>query len=455
MIARKIKNIMYKEKKSMKKFISAILVLMLVFTSLFVISTSAAEADDIVHSLLPAANDVNGKVTTNNCDITYNDDGSVTFTVTGAGASVNVVYAEGATVWAGDAFNAKEGAYFVVDYGSADGATLGQSTQAHYTRKDKDAAGTVADLWLTSMEGSDYAQYQKAKGDGYVIWDIGTYISSSDSKVFEDGMHRFTSLELYVDGSVGSSVTVYRFYVGTADAVEGIGTVRPEAKVPDVSEDENSAPATEVEIPEGAINLGKVPLNTGITTGSTTIVTDPSIIHNYNVKWTACALLRPTETEGESEVVATKWLDGDDSFLFEEAEEGDVVLSVHGDDDADGTKANREALAALPAGSIVTAVGYDFAKITAADDAVVFFIPATVEDEVSETPDESSEVPSDESAPEADDKSEDASVPATDGSETPSDDEGGNTGLIIGIVAGVVAVAVIVVVVIVVSKKKE
>ena len=228
----------------MKKFISAILVLMLVFTSLFVISTSAAEADDIVHSLLPAANDVNGKVTTNNCDITYNDDGSVTFTVTGAGASVNVVYAEGATVWAGDAFNAKEGAYFVVDYGSADGATLGQSTQAHYTRKDKEAAGTVADLWLTSMEGADYAQYQKAKGDGYVIWDIGTYISSSDSKVFDDGMHRFTSLELYVDGSVGSSVTVYRFYVGTADAVEGIGTVRPEAKVPDVSEDENSAPAT-------------------------------------------------------------------------------------------------------------------------------------------------------------------------------------------------------------------
>ena len=439
----------------MKKFISAILVLMLVFTSLFVISTSAAEADDIVHSLLPAANDVNGKVTTNNCDITYNDDGSVTFTVTGAGASVNVVYAEGATVWAGDAFNAKEGAYFVVDYGSADGATLGQSTQAHYTRKDKDAAGTVADLWLTSMEGSDYAQYQKAKGDGYVIWDIGTYISSSDSKVFEDGMHRFTSLELYVDGSVGSSVTVYRFYVGTADAVEGIGTVRPEAKVPDVSEDENSAPATEVEIPEGAINLGKVPLNTGITTGSTTIVTDPSIIHNYNVKWTACALLRPTETEGEYEVVATKWLDGDDSFLFEEAEEGDVVLSVHGDDDADGSKANREALAALPAGSIVTAVGYDFAKITAADDAVVFFVPATVEDEVSETPDESSEVPSDESAPEADDKSEDASVPATDGSETPADDEGGNTGLIIGIVVGVVAVAVIVVVVIVVSKKKK
>ena len=438
----------------MKKFISAILVLMLVFTSLFVISTSAAEADDIVHSLLPAADDTNGKVTLNNCEYTCNADGSVTFTVTGAGASVNIVYAEGATVWAGDAFNAKEGAYFVVDYGSADGATLGQSTQAHYTRKDKDAAGTVADLWLTSMEGSDYTQYQKAKGDGYVIWDIGTYISSSDSKVFDDGMHRFTSLELYVDGSVGSSVTVYRFYVGTADAVEGIGSVRPEAKVPDESEPDESKPAVDVEIPEGAINLGKVPLNTGITTGSTTIVTDPSIIHNYNVKWTACALLRPTETEGEYEVVATKWLDGDDTFLFEDAEEGDVVLSVHGDDDADGTKANREALVALPAGSIVTAVGYDFAKITAADDAVVFFVPNTAEqpDDSSEPADESEE-PSEE--PSKDESKEDTSVPATNDSEAPSDDEGGNTGLIIGIVAGVVAVAVIVVVVIVVVKKKK
>ena len=338
----------------MKKFISAMLVVMLVFTSLFVISTSAAEADDIVHSLLPAADDSNGKVTTNNCEYTCNEDGSVTFTVTGAGASVNVVYAEGATVWAGDAFNAKEGAYFVVDYGSADGATLGQSTQAHYTRKDKEANGTVADLWLTSMEGADYAQYQKAKGDGYVIWDIGTYISSSDSKVFDDGMHRFTSLELYIEGSVGSSVTVYRFYVGTADAVEGIGTVRPEAKVPEESEEDTSAPAIEVEIPEGAVNLGRAPVNTSIVAGSTTVVSDPSIMQNYNVKWTSCALLRPTETEGEYSVVAVQWLNGDDKFLFEEAQEGDIVLSVHGDETVEGSQANRDALDTLVAGDIVT-----------------------------------------------------------------------------------------------------
>lgn len=440
----------------MKKLISVTLVLMMVFTSVFVISTSAAEADDIVHSLLPAADDSNGKVTVNNCEYTCNADGSVTFTVTGAGASVNIVYVEGATVWAGDAFNAKEGAYFVVDYGSADGATLGQSTQAHYTRKDKEANGTVADLWLTSMEGADYAQYQKAKGDGYVIWDIGTYISSSDSKVFDDGMHRFTSLELYIEGPVGSSVTVYRFYVGTADAVEGIGSVRPEAKEPEES-DESEPPAIAVEIPEGAVNLGKVPVNTSIVAGSTTVVSDPSIMHNYNVKWTSCALLRPTETEGEYSVVAVQWLNGDDSFLFADAQDGDIVLSVHGDETVAGSQDNRNALDTLVAGDIVTVIGYDFEMLTAADDAVVFFVPNTG----AEQPDDSSEpadesTPADESAPAADDKSDaDTSAPATNNSDDASDkEEGGNTGLIIGIVAAVVAVVAIVVVIIIVKKKK-
>lgn len=440
----------------MKKFISVSLVLMLVLTSLLVISTSAAEADSIIHSLLPAEDDTNGKVTTNNCEYTCNADGSVTFTVTGAGASVNVVYAEGATVWAGDAFNVREGAYVVFDYGSADGATLGQSTQAHYTRKDKEANGTVADLWLTSMQ--TMTNYQKASGDGYGIWSLGDYLvtEKGDAGIFEDNMHRFTSLELYIEGPVGSSVTVYRFYVGTADAVEGLGSVRPEAKEPEASEPDESEPAVEVEIPEGAINLGRVPVNTSIVTGSTTVVSDPAIIHNYNVKWTACALLRPTENENEYSVVATKSLEGDDTFLFADAKEGDIVLSVHGDPAVEGSQANKDALTALPAGSIVTLIGYDFEKLTAADDAVVFFVPAetTPDPETSETPNESSE-PADESeeANESE-KADDTSVPAANESEA-GEEEGGNTGLIIGIVAGVVAVAVIVVVVIVVVKKKK
>ena len=299
--------------------------------------------------------------------------------------------------------------------------------------------------------------YQKASGEGYGIWSLGDYLvtEKGDAGIFEDNMHRFTSLELYIEGPVGSSVTVYRFYVGTADAVEGLGSVRPEAKVPDVSEPEESKPAVDVEIPEGAINLGRVPVNASIVAGSTTVVSDPAIIHNYNVKWTSCALLRPTENENEYSVVAVQWLNGDDSFLFADAQAGDIVLSVHGDETVEGSQANRDALDTLAAGDIVTLIGYDFEKLTAADDAVVFFNPNTG----SEQPDDSSE-PADESeepseAPEEDKSKEDTSVPATNDSEAPSEDEGGNTGLIIGIVVGVVAVAVIVVVVIVVVKKKK
>ena len=439
----------------MKKFISVSLVLILVLTSLFVISTSAAEADSIVHSLLPAEDDTNGKVTVNNCEYTCNADGSVTFTVTGAGASVNIVYAEGSTVWAGDAFNVREGAYVVFDYGSADGATLGQSTQAHYTRKDKEANGTVADLWLTSMQ--TMTNYQKAYGDGYGIWSLGDYLvtEKGDAGIFEDNMHRFTSLELYIEGPVGSSVTVYRFYVGTADSVEGLGSVRPEAKEPEVSEPEESKPAVEVEIPEGAINLGRVPVNTSIAAGTTTVVSDPAIMHNYNLKWTSCALLRPTEKETEYSVVAVQWLAGVDTFLFADAQAGDIVLSVHGDETVEGSQANRNALDTLAAGDIVTLIGYDFEKLTAADDAVVFFTPNTG----SEQPDDSSE-PAGESEEPSEAPSEDESVPATestpvvDNSEA-GNEEGGNTGLIIGIVVGVVAVIAIVVVVIVVVKKKK
>jgi hypothetical protein len=266
-------------------------------------------------------------------------------------------------------------------------------------------------------------------------------------------MHRFTSHELYLEGPKGSSVTVYRFYVGTADTIDGIGSVRPEkVETPEVSEPATDAP--EITVPEGAVNYGKVSLNTSIAAGAITFVTDPAVMQNYNVKWTSCALLRPTENENEYSVVAVQWLNGDDSFLFADAQEGDIVLSVHGDETVEGSQANRDALDTLVAGDIVTLIGYDFEKLTAADDAVVFFVPNTAEqpDDSSEPADESEE-PSEE--PSKDESKEDASVPATNDSEAPSDDEGGNTGLIIGIVAGVVAVAVIVVVVIVVVKKKK
>ncbi len=243
----------------------------------------------------------------------------------------------------------------------------------------------------------------------------------------------------------------------------------------EVSEDNTPLDQIEpiVPIPEGAVALKHAKFNTSITTGSYTIITDPAAIHDFNVRYTSSALLRPTETEGEYAVVEVKWLNGDDTFLFADVQEGDIVLSIHGDDASDGTKANREALAALAAEDIVTFAGYNFEEKSFVTGAVVYFMNPNagtnngdasetpddtssdeVSDEASETPDESSK-PADESSPADESDPADGSTPVVDNSEAGGGDEGGNTGLIIGIAIGVVAVAAIVVVVIIVIKKKK
>lgn len=214
-----------------------------------------------------------------------------------------------------------------------------------------------------------------------------------------------------------------------------------------------------VEIPEGAKYIKHVPFNTAIQTDSSTIITDLSDLAKYNVAWSACVLLRPTEVEGEYSVVAVKAADGDYEFAFEGVEEGDIAFAVHGE--STEATANRDALAALVEGDIVTFAGYNFAEETFETGAVVYYaVPAEKPDEPSEEP---SEDPSEE-------PSEDESVPAGENESTPADEstpvvdnseatgEGTNvigTGLIIGIVAGVVAVIAIVVVVVIVVKKKK
>ncbi|MBR4851968.1 MAG: hypothetical protein IKV01_00030 [Clostridia bacterium] len=213
-----------------------------------------------------------------------------------------------------------------------------------------------------------------------------------------------------------------------------------------------------VEVPAGAKFIKHVPFNKSITTGSSTIITDPATVSNFNVAWSACVLLRPTEVEGQYSVVAVKAADGDYEFAFEGVEEGDIALAVHGDDTVANSTANRDALAALVEGDIVTFAGYNFAEETFETGAVVYYaVPAEKPDEPSEEPSDDSSEPADESVedestPADDDKSEDASVPATGDDKS---DEGGNTGLIIGIVAGVVAVIAVVVVVVIVVKKKK
>ncbi len=261
-------------------------------------------------------------------------------------------------------------------------------------------------------------------------------------------------------------------WVGFTEVGAGLQVEEVLGGYDEVSEDNTPLDQIEpiVEIPEGSIGLKHATFNKSITTGSYTIITDPATMQSYNVRYTSCALLRPTENEGQYTVVAVQWLNGDETFLFADAAEGDIVLSVHGDDDTDGTKANRLAVSALVEGDVVTFAGYNFEEKSFERGAVVYFVDHTAvpdidvsEDEVS-TPADDSSAPADDSSEPADDSSEpadDSSVPATDDSSAPatsddaSEEKGANTGLIIGVVAGVVAVVAIVVVVVIVVKKKK
>ncbi|MBO5790077.1 MAG: hypothetical protein J6R40_02875 [Clostridia bacterium] len=212
-----------------------------------------------------------------------------------------------------------------------------------------------------------------------------------------------------------------------------------------------------VEIPAGAKYIKHVPFNQSIVTDSNTIITDPTNLAAFNVAWSACVLLRPTEVEGEYSVVAVKAADGDYDFAFADVAEGDIALAVHGE--STETTANRDALAALVEGDIVTFAGYNFEEQTFETGAVVYYaVPAETPDEPSQPEDESSE-PADDSSEPADESSkpaedESSSAPAVS-EDDKSEEKGGNTGLIIGIVVAVVVVVAIVVVVVVVAKKKK
>lgn len=194
----------------------------------------ASAESTVLADLIPSKNTAKGKLTLTGCTMTENSDGSVTFTLTAAEATFKMVFAEnvfsegsGGTIISGDAVNVKNGAFVVYDYASADGVTL--TAIAHYTRKDKAAGKTLADLYLNSMEGTDYKQYQKSAGTGYGVWDVGAYITSDkDKKQFDDGLHRFCDLTGSLKGKVGTKLTIYKFYVSSTSDVKDLGKVRPE-----------------------------------------------------------------------------------------------------------------------------------------------------------------------------------------------------------------------------------
>lgn len=462
----------------MKKLISISVVLLLVLTSVFAFSVSAAEEDTIIHNLLPAENDVNGKVTATDCDLTYNEDGSVTFTITGAAPVVTVVFAEGSTVYAGDSFNVKEGeGYVVFDYASADGASLNGTggTVAHYTRKDKAANGALADLFLASMESSDYATYSKASGEGYGIWALGEYIvkGKGDAGTFDDGMHRIDNVTYALAGEVGSSLTIYRFYVGSADAVEGLGAVRPAAK-PEALDGKYDIFASL----DGKWVINAHTLDSGETATPVVTYADGVATLTGSVAGSWPSVTATLETpvllgEGAYFVYDFSFVNGSTSILFNGTQvqslfEGASVDPGSGDiygadykgavsyDDLAGLLGtNEDGLVEITSIQLYTVNTAELTYNTFEFDSayVPTETPDDTSDEVSEPADDSSEPADDSSAPAADDESEpaadesDASVPTGDEkTKNPA------TGVIIGIVVGVVAI--VVVVVIVVKKKK-
>lgn len=216
------------------KQISILAIALLILIVQLIIPASAA--DTVLQNLMPSKDTKIGKLTLEGCTITENKDGSVTFTLTATTASFKMVFAEnvfkegsGGTIYSGDAFDITKGAYVVYDYASADGVAF-NSFVAHYTRKDKAANNTLADLYLNSMEGNDFRDYQKQVGTGYGVWDLGSYVSKSkgDAGIFDDHMHRFCDLDVKMSGKVGGKLTIYKFYVSSTADVKDLGKVRPE-----------------------------------------------------------------------------------------------------------------------------------------------------------------------------------------------------------------------------------
>lgn len=370
--------------------------------------------------------------------------------------------------------------YFVFDYASADDVVVA-SMIAHYTRKDKAESSALADLYLNSMTDSGYAQYQMGGtecnyfngADGttstvaYGIWDWGKYVTGSDTKIFDDGIHRFCDVTCKLTGSVGKRITFYKFgvYSTTDNLVLQLGMEEPEA-TPDRSEDpEDSSTPDESSEPEAPVlNVIKPTLNTTITAGAMTVITKPADgLASYNVRWSARILLAPTETAGVYTIVEIQTPDGTDEPTFSKLDTGYIVLAIHGDDSLDTNSESvqiRNAWMGLDAGTLVTFEGYDFEALTVADDATVSYEEQTP-DEPSQEPDDSSD-PEASSEPDAskgeesskaddESKTEESSKPEESKTEE-NKDNGGFPWWIIIVVVAVIAVAVVVF--IVVKKKK-
>lgn len=234
----------------MKTSLLLILIIMLIGSILCI---PVLAKDTVIANLLPSNDSERGNLTLTGCTLEENSDGSVTFTLTKKSASFKMVFAEsfyaegkGGTIFNDEPIDLSKPAFMVYDYASADGVTLGDVI-AHYTRKDKAPANTLADLYLISMEDQKFGQYSKAKGVGFGVWDWGTYVSSVDTKRFDDNIHRFVDFEGSLAGNIGSKITIYSFYVSSTFDVKDLGKVRPEPTLEEIKEESSSVSKESIE----------------------------------------------------------------------------------------------------------------------------------------------------------------------------------------------------------------
>ena len=435
----------------MKKLVSLMIIAAMLITAALTLSVSAEEANLLV-DMRPRADHTADIQAVSGCEIEYEDDGTAVITLTSFSATVDLTFVSSGAVLYGEEIDVSRGAYVVVDYASADGVVFDGNVQAHYTRKDKEASGTVADLYLTSMEGADYTKYQAAKGKGYVVWDWGTYVSSDAKKVFDNKLHRFTSMHFVLQGAVGKKMYIYKFGIYDGTDIPGLGATRPEPTPEPVESSEEPAPVESSEEPAPAAEgydflstAADAKVNASIAGGSIRVFLPGFNMEDSNTKWSINVLLKKVDN-GKYEVVEAPSTPAGEGNWNGTLAEDEILLAVHSDG-ADANVDGKAAALALQVGDVIEIV-YDentgvITRAFGGDTGEPIEIPS--DDPVLVSSEAPSEVESEaESKEESKEESKPAeeSAPAAESKEESKDESSGGlgTGAIIGIVVAAVAV---------------
>ncbi len=461
----------------MKKSMSwvALFLCVVLAAAVLVIPTSAVTAADYCLADLSFSTDsTKGNLTLDGAKILNVDivTGAVTVELTKEKASLKMVFQDADNVYNDMPINVKDTSkhpYFAYDYSSADDVEI-EDLIFHYTRKDKQADGKLADLYLESMEeDKKYEKYRKVSGDNYGVWDWAAYllIDKKDTGLFDDGIHRFYDVDCTLKGTVGKRIVFYRMgiYYTDDNAILQLGTVRPEPTEDPVTPPEpDKDPLENITLPENVIEgtaFTTATINTTITDKSQTVVTDLSDanVAKMNLKWTANVLLAPAE-DGNYTVASVATGDGKDP-TYPDAGEGYIVLGLHGgesDNETDAFKLKAK-WAALEVGSVVVLQGYDLKNGTVGEGAVIYALPAGATPPAVSGDTSSEDVSSVDTSSEAT-SSEDTSSEATSSTAVSTDESKEETGKSdsltwLWIVIAVVAVAAVAAVVVVISKKKK